>query len=149
MPHVLAQARSAAVAALNGLPTTGPRVYVQEPYPWPEASLPALVVATSCAPVPEYLDPGAALRWDVVIEVTCVVKGTGDLMAELDTIATEVQGALCALATVGGKSVQVLPTNLDAPAVDGSGDQPVARRTVSLVMQSLFTLAASPDLLLD
>jgi hypothetical protein len=149
MAHVLAQARTAAVAALNGLPTTGPRVYVQEPYPWPEASLPALLVATSAAPEPQYLDPGAALKWDVTVDVTAVVKGTGDLMALLDQIALEVQGALCVIDDVGGKFVQVLPVNFDVPSVDGSGDQPVARRTVRFVMQSLFTLAATPDLLLD
>jgi hypothetical protein len=149
MPHVLAQARAAAVAALNGLPTTGPRVYVQEPYPWPEASLPALVVATSCAPVSDYIDGEAQLRWDVSIEVAAIVKGQSDLMALLDTIATEVQGALCALAAVGGKPVQILPVNVEAPAVDGGGDQPVARRAVTFTMQSLYTLATSPDTLLD
>jgi hypothetical protein len=149
MPHVLTQARTAAVAALNGLPTTGPRVYVQEPYPWPEASLPALLVATSAAPASDYVDGEPQLRWDVNIEVAAVVKGVGDLMAVLDTIATEVQGALCAVSTVAGKSVQILPTNIEAPAVDGSGDQPVARRTITFIMQSLYTLATSPDTLLD
>jgi hypothetical protein len=149
MPHVLAQARTAAVAALNGLPTTGPRVYVQEPYPWPEASLPALLVATSASPEPQYLDPGSALRWDVTVDVTAVVKGVGDLMALLDTITTEAQGALCALASVGGKPVQVLPVSFEVAQIDGSGDQPVARRRIAFVMQSLFTLAATPDLLLD
>jgi hypothetical protein len=149
MPHVLTQARAAAVAALNGLPTTGPRVYVQEPYPWPEASLPALLVATSCAPVSEYIDGDAVLRWDVELDVTAVVKGPGDLIAALDGIASEVQAALCALTTVSGRPVQVLPTNFDEATVDGSGDQPVARRSVRFLAQSLYTLAISPDTLLD
>jgi hypothetical protein len=70
-------------------------------------------------------------------------------MALLDDITTEAQGALCALATVGGKPVQVLPTTFDVASIDGSGDQPVARRRMAFVMQSLYTLAASPDLLLD
>lgn len=149
MPHVLAQVRVAAVAALNGLPLTGPRVYVQEPYPWPEASLPALLVAASCAPVIEGNFPDAVARWDVALDVTAVVKGTGDLIAVHDDIAVQAQAALAALAAVGGKPVQVLPVSVEAPLVDGLGDQPVARRTMSFTVVSLFTPAAAPDTLLD
>lgn len=149
MPHVLTQVRFAAASALNGLPTTGAHVYVQEPYPWPEEVLPALLVGTSCAPAADYMDGELVLRWDVDLTVTAIAKGTGDLTALLDDIATEVAAALCALATVGGKAVQVQPTLVEAPALDGGSDQPVARRAMTFSVRSLYTLAVSPDTLLD
>lgn len=147
--HVLEQVRVAVVAALNGLPTTGPRVYVKELHSWAEQSLPSLLVTTSCAPVREQLDAGMPLRWDPTITVTAIVKGTGDLPALLDDIATEVAGALCVVDQVGGKTVEIVPTALDAPEPYGEGDQGVMRRTMTFVLQSLYTLAAAPDTLLD
>lgn len=149
MPHVLTQVRVAAVSALSGQTAAGANVFVQESYPFAEAQLPALVVSTYCAPVAEGQFPDAVLRWDVTIDVAAVLKGAGDLMAPLDDLATEVQAALCAIDTVGGKAVQVLPVNVEAPQIDGSGDQPVARRVTSFLLQSLFTPAAAPDSLLD
>jgi hypothetical protein len=149
MPHVLTQVRVAAVAALNGLPSTGARVYVQEAYPWPEATLPALLVGTACAPEADYMDGELVLRWDVDLTVTAIAKGTGDLGALLDDIATEVAGALCGLASIGGKAVQVQPTLVEALAMDGGSDQPVARRAMTYTVRSLYTLAVTPDTLLD
>ena len=148
MPHVLAQVRSAAVAVLTGLTTTGPRVYVQEPYPWTAAQVPGLIVTTSAQPTVLSLDVPAELDWPVEIDVECVTRGLGDLVTQLDLIATEVQVALCGLITLGGKPVSVVPTALAPPQFSGDGDQPVARRTLSFVLQSLQTAANAPDTLI-
>ena len=149
MPHVLQIVRDATVTALTGLPTTGAHVYVQEAYPWQADQLPALIVTTSADPVVEQLDVPVVLRWDVAVNVTAIVKGTGDLMALLDQITTELQAAYCALASIGGRSVEVVPLSFEPAIVSGDGDQPVARRSVSFVVRSFFTLATSPDTLLD
>jgi hypothetical protein len=149
MPHVLSQVRAAAVLALSGATPAGANVFVQEPYPWAESQLPALLVMTSSSPVSDYMDGEPVLRWDVTLDVMAVLKGTGDLITPLDDIATAAQAALAGLVSVGGRAVQVIATNVEAPTVDGSGDQPVARRTVSFLLQSLYTPASAPDSLLD
>lgn len=148
MPHVLQQVRDAAVTAVTGLTTTGARVYTAEPYPWQAAQVPGLVLATSAAPLAEGFDAPATLSWNVTLDVDCIVRGTGDLAALLDTIASEIQVALCALVTVGGVPVQVNPVSLEAPQWSGEGDQPIARRRLSFSVFTLYTVANAPDVLL-
>lgn len=148
MPHVLAQVRSAAVTVLTGLPTTGAHVFEQEFYPWTEAQLPALVVATSADPVAESLDWPTDLRYEIVLQVTIIVRGLGNLAAAIDQITSEAQAALCALAAVGGKVVSVVPVNLSQPEFSGDGDQPVARRLMTFDVRTLYTTADDPDTLI-
>lgn len=146
--HILAQARAAAVAALTGLVTTGPRVYTQETYPWQADQVPGLLVSVSSDPVAETLDWPTQLRWDISLQVEAFVRGTGDLAGLLDTIGAEVQVALCGLASVNGFAVQVIPVTFQSPQFAVDGDQPVARRLITFDMRGLYTDATDPNTLI-
>lgn len=145
--HPLQIVRDAAVAAVTGLPITGARVYVQEPYPWQADQVPGLVLTTSVLPVSEYLEVPVRLRWDVAIDIVARVRGTGDLAAQLDDIAAEVQAAVCALETIVGKPVTVTPVAFDPPEFSGDGEQPIASRRMSFSVASLFSLATTPGVI--
>lgn len=146
MPHVLQTVREAAVAALTGLPTTGSNVLQQDPYP--AENVPALVVATAADPVVEEMETPQVLRWDVQIAVACIAKGAGNVAAQLDAITLEVQAALCAVSSIGGRQVVITPVSFEPPTFSGEGDQPVARRTVIFTVYSLHTTATAPDTLI-
>ena len=146
--HVLAQVRAAAVAVLTGLPTTGARVYTQEGYAWRDDQVPGLVVTSAGDPVAESLDWPSDLRWDITLQVTAFARGTGALADLMDTIAGEVQAALCALATVGGQPVSVIPVTIAVPEFSVDGDQPVARRLITFDVRSLYTAADDPGTLI-
>jgi uncharacterized protein with von Willebrand factor type A (vWA) domain len=146
--HVLAQTRAAAVAALTGLATTGANVYTQETYPWQASQMPALLVTTTGEPTAETLDWPTQLRWDISLQVEAMARATGNLCDLLDTIASEVQIALCAVSQIGGFTVQIIPVSFQAPQFAVDGDQPVARRLMSFDVRSLYTEATDPDTLI-
>lgn len=147
--HVLTQVRSAVVTALTGLPTTGAKVFTQRPYAWQPEQLPNLLVVTAADPVVEQLDHPPVLRWDIVVSVIAAVHGTGDLAVLMDQISSEVQVALCSVGSIAGKIVQVIPQSFEPIIFSGEGDQPVANRGITFLVQSLYTSAIAPDILLD
>ena len=96
--HVRKQIRNAAKGALQGLGTTGDRVFVSRVYPLLSAKLPGLLLFTPAEDSAREDSPTDSMR-DVTLQVHGVVRISENLEDELDDIALEVEQALDALGT--------------------------------------------------
>ncbi len=96
--HVRKQIRNAAKGALQGLGTTGDRVFVSRVYPLVSAKLPGLLLFTPAEDSAREDSPTDSMR-DVTLQVHGVVRISENLEDELDDIALEVEQALDALGT--------------------------------------------------
>lgn len=134
MTHPRTQLRTAAVAALTGLPTTGPRVFVDREYTLQPAELPCLHVATSEGTVPKGTFSEAVTR-TVELRVRLLAKTTGALSNLLDKMAMEVEGALVGGLMVGGKLRVPEAYNATEPNPSANGDQPVAEVQMGFTFQ--------------
>lgn len=102
--HIRKQIRNAAKQALQGLGTTGDRVFVSRVYPLAAAKLPGLLIFTPAEDSGhEDSGMGAALESmrDLTLQVHGVVRISENLEDELDDIAFEVEQALDALGLAG------------------------------------------------
>ena len=98
--HVRKQIRKAAVAALQGLGTTGNRVYESRVYPLDRAKMPGLLVYTTTEDSAREDSPNESMR-DVILLVYGVARISDKLEDELDDIALEVEIALDELGLAG------------------------------------------------
>jgi len=98
--HVRKQIRNAAKGALQGLATTGDRVFVSRVYPLDSAKLPGLLIFTPSEDSGREDSPTDLMR-DMTLQVHGVVKISENLEDELDDIALEVEVALDTLALAG------------------------------------------------
>lgn len=106
MPHVRAQIRAAAAAALTGLPTTGSRVHVNRMRPVAAADCPALVVYMGGEPEIVKRDHGRTIALDRDFDLHVKCKAAGENADnDLDQMTAEVEAAFMASAvafTLGG-----------------------------------------------
>jgi hypothetical protein len=98
--HVRQQIREATIAALQGLATTGDRVYPGRVYPLAKAQLPGLCVYTPQEDSAREESPNETMR-NVVLVVHGLVAISDRIEDELDDIALEVEIAVDGLAEVG------------------------------------------------
>jgi len=113
--HVRTQIRDAALDLIDALTTTGSRAYAGRPgsRPLQESELPALLVYTNEEEA-EYVSgqQGARrIQRNCQLMVHGFAQGTGDIDKTLDTIAKEVEEALMAAPTLGGKAKDLFLTN--------------------------------------
>lgn len=99
--HVRQQIRKAAIAALQGLATTGDRVFESRVYPLSKAKLPGLCIYTPTESSGREESPTESMR-DVNLMVHGLVAITERLEDELDDIALEVEKALDELGEING-----------------------------------------------
>ncbi|KKM25616.1 hypothetical protein LCGC14_1593230 [marine sediment metagenome] len=99
--HIRKQIRKSAIAALQGLATTGSRVYESRVYPLAQAQLPGLCVFTPLEASGREDSPTESMR-DMTLMVHGVVAISDKLEDELDDIALEVEIALDELADLDG-----------------------------------------------
>jgi hypothetical protein len=125
MPHARELIRDAVVTACTGLATTGARVYRSRVYPLSQALLPALLVfVTSEEAEPETMGlPQQIIRMARVV-VEGYARASADYDETLDDIAAEVETAIGADPTLGGRArlAQIESTEIEFA---GDGDQPV------------------------
>lgn len=145
--HVRQQLREAIATALTGLTTTGANVFQSRVYAMQDTGLPGLVIRTDADEVVERTIGGAtrSITRDVSVVVQGMAKATANLDDTLDTIAKEVETALAAGVTVGGKVHHLRYERADI-TLAGEGEQP----TGSIEMQFLCSLsnaANAPDVL--
>jgi hypothetical protein len=145
--HVRRQLRDAVVTRLTGLATTGANVYAHRAYPLERAKLPALRVYTVSETV-EIVTIHAPMVQDRNVEVR--VEGVeaaaeADLDDTLDQIAKEVETALSAALTVGGKPVTLAYTGCEIE-LDDEAAKPHGIVTLSYTAR-LFTASNAPDVL--
>lgn len=102
MSHVRQQIRDAAIIALNGLTTTGARVFGSRLHVLNDTDLPALLVNTEDESIEAItLDVPQWLLRTLTLSIRGVAKQTADLDDKLDTIAAEVETVLGANAPIG------------------------------------------------
>ena len=141
MPHVRTGIRSALVAVLTGLTTTGARVHASRMYPKVDTGLPCLLVITNDE---RQISEGISrvLERTLDVAVRAVVKASTSLDATLDTIIAEVETAMGAVTTLGGLIKGLSLTSI-AVAYDDESDKPVGVADINYTI-SYFTLAGSP-----
>ncbi len=98
--HVRKQIRNAAKEALQGLGTTGDRVFVSRVYPLDKAKLPGLLIYTPAEDSAREDSPTESMR-DVTLQVHGLVRISENLEDELDDVALEVEQALDTLGLAG------------------------------------------------
>ena len=103
MTHVRAQIRAKAKSLLLGRPTAGQNVYVGRTWPTGDEVLPALLLYTLDEPALDVTMDGRQQR-TLVLKVEGRARATDDevLLALLDSLASDVETALLADATLGG-----------------------------------------------
>lgn len=131
--HVRTQIRDAAVDALDALTTTSTRCFAARPgtRPLQDSDLPCLIVYTNDESSEAVSGQMATRRLERRLElmVRGYAKGTGDIDKTLDTICAEVETALAADPTLGGKAKDLV---LDSTAKEDDEDveQPTWRVTM-------------------
>jgi hypothetical protein len=98
--HARGAIRSAVVAALTGLTTTGAAVYATRIYPIDETALPCLLVSTDGETI-DQVDT-VQIR-DLTLTVKACVMAAATMDASLDSILAEVETAMSSLVFGNGK----------------------------------------------
>ena len=141
--HVRKQIRNAVKGALQGLATTGDRVFVSRVYPLDQAKLPGLLVFTPGEDSGREDSPTESMR-DVTLQVHGVVRISSNLEDELDDIAFEVEQALDALGDAGFAKIYHGIQGTISTLAGEDVDQPHG----AIAMEFLYTYrtaAGSPD----
>ncbi len=141
--HVRKQIRNAAKGALQGLATTGNRVFVSRVYPLDQAKLPGLLIFTPGEDSGREDSPTESMR-DVTLQVHGVVRISSNLEDELDDIALEVEQALDALGEAGLAKIYHGIQGTISTLAGEDVDQPHG----AIAMEFLYTYrtaAGSPD----
>jgi hypothetical protein len=144
--HVRRQLIEAVAAALDGLDTTGAHVFQARLYPLQDEELPGLrIYAESEEAVPVTIHGPALIERTVEVRVEGVAKVDEHIEDRIDQIALEVESALAAGVSVGGKTV-LLTYNGCEIEVSGEGEKPAG--SIELRYSAvLFNEAGSPDVL--
>lgn len=139
MAHARQAIREALAAALIGLASTGARVFQSRMRP--QDSLPCLLATTNDEDV-QRVDMDSIEERDIDLEIVGVAKAAADVDDVLDTIAAEVETAIGANNTLGGRVKRMHLTRLRYE-FDDELDQPVG--LVRLTYRSTyFTNAGVP-----
>ncbi len=108
MSHGRQQIRDAMVVILTGLATTAGRVYPSRVYPYGAADLPGLAIFSGQEVVnPEGSSAGVIHTRVASMVVEGRAKAAASVDDTLDTIAAEVEAALFADRTLGGKALEL------------------------------------------
>lgn len=96
MSHLRQQIREAIVTRLTGLTTSGSRVYASRLRPLLDSELPAILVSTGGENLDgaTYLKSGLPVVRPLRIRLDLVVKATSGYENTVDTMLSEVEGAL-------------------------------------------------------
>ncbi len=108
MSHVRKQIRDAVVTALTGLSTTASRVYKSRIYPLESGKLPGLAIYTKSEEIQNNTigKPRTQVRiLEVMVEAYVMANTAFD--DTIDAISLEVEEALYANATLGGKAKEL------------------------------------------
>ena len=144
--HVRRQLREAVSNALDGLPTTGARVFDSRVYPLQDTELPALrIYAESEEALVDTIHTPALIERTVELRIEGVAKAAADLEDTLDAISAEVETALAGGVSFGGKTVTLVYVGCEI-TLSGEGEK--ATGSIALRYSAvLFNLAGTPDVL--
>jgi hypothetical protein len=139
--HARQQIREAVATAVTGLTTTGSRVFQSRMRPASDTQVPCLLV-TCDTEIIEQTTQARQVR-DLTVTVQGIAKGTTGLDDTLDTMALEVETALQAAGSLGGKVPGGIVLQRHQVEFDDSLDKPVG----VIVMEfkaGYFTTAGAP-----
>lgn len=119
--HARQAIREALATAVTGLVTTGANVFQSRMRA--QDTLPCLLVTTNDESV-DRIDMGTVEQRDIAVEITGVAKQASGVDDTLDDIAAEIETAIGAANTLGGR-VQGLHLASIRPEFDDELDQPV------------------------
>jgi hypothetical protein len=144
--HMRQQVREAVATALTGLATTSTRVYENRLNPLQAANLPCLVVTTDSEQIEYGAFGGLSRRQhrNLRLVVKGIAKASASVDDTLDTICKEVEVAIAAGGTFGGKlggGLQLESTQIE---LDGDGDKTVGVATMEF-SGTYLTMEGVPD----
>lgn len=142
--HLRRQIREAVATAVTGLTTTATRVFQSRVYPLETADLPCLLIATqSETSEPMTIHGPRELMRVLSLQVVAMARAVADVDDTLDQICKEVEIALAADLTLGGKCKTV---TLTATAIEltGTAEQQVGKATMSFDVD-YYVLENAPD----
>lgn len=131
MAHIRTQIRTAVLAAITGLTTTGARAYVAHDRPLLAAELPCVLLSLSDTAEAESVTAALLLRRTVSIEVQAIAKATTGLADTLDQIGEEVEEALGAALTVDGQQLYLRYTGTAPADINSETDRPVGAISIN------------------
>ena len=131
MSHVRTQIRQAVVALLNGNTEAGTRVFSSRVHPLDDAKLPALLVYTPQENMGERsMQRPRTQQRQLQLAVEGYVKARGDIDAEADSLALEVEQLIGADPTLSGL-VKDITLDSTSTQLSGEGERPVAVITIT------------------
>lgn len=144
--HAHTQIRSAVVAALTGLATSGTRVFANRLYALAEANLPGLRVFTDSEEVSaESIHHPHLQSRRLSLVVEACARASADLDSTLDQMAQEIEIALAGPLTVG--SAVLYPILTGSQFDDEAGSVPVGVKRLEFRLE-FFTLNTAPSALI-
>lgn len=143
--HLRQQIRVAAAAALNGLATTGSRVFTTRIYSLQPSDLPALRIYVGDEKL-DMKEPAAPRLRErqLVLIVQAVVAANSGYDDTMDQIVKEVENALDANNTLGGLVKAVEPHEYPRPRFGGEGDTIIGEQELTF-MTLYYTRQNAPD----
>lgn len=142
--HMRKVIRDAVVAALTGLTSTGSNVHATRTQPLEAGHLPALCVYTLDENSELHnMGPGRSLLRDLSLVVEAVAQANGEIDDTLDQIALEVEAAMNADTTFGGKTYDCFLASTRI-AVRGAGEKDTGSAVMTFMLR-YRTLAANPS----
>lgn len=143
--HLHKQIRDATVTALTGLATTATRVYANRLMPLPDVLSPSLLITLDDeSATPLTLSANPLYERTLSLSVAAMAKATSALDDTLDQISKEVETALAAGITVGGRRLDFTYAGMTFD--DEQSDKPVGIKRMSFTIP--YTAAANqPDVL--
>lgn len=134
MSHARTQIRQAVVALLNGNTEAGNRVFSSRVHPLDDAKLPALLVYTPQENIGERsMQRPRTQQRQLQLAVEGYLKARGDIDAEADALALEVEQLIAADPTLAGL-VKDIMLESTATQLSGEGERPVAVITLTFAV---------------
>lgn len=134
MSHARTQIRQAVVALLNGNTEAGNRVFSSRVHPLDDAKLPALLVYTPQENIGERsMQRPRTQQRQLQLAVEGYLKARGDIDAEADALALDVEQLIAADPTLAGL-VKDITLESTATQLSGEGERPVAVITLTFAV---------------
>lgn len=142
--HVRRQIREAVATAVTGLTTTSTRVFQSRVYPLEPGDLPCLVIRTlSETSEPTTIHGPRELLRVLSVQINAMAKATADVDDTLDQICKEVEIAIAADITLGGKCKSVTLTTTE---IQLTGTSEVPTGMASMVWDvDYYVMENAPD----
>jgi hypothetical protein len=142
--HVRQQIREHVGTILSGLTSTGNRVYQSRVWPLNADTLPALLVYTTTeSSDTDTMGPTLTLNRELVLIVEGYVRDITVYDDKIDTISSEVEVAMAADRTLGGKAKFSYLSGTEIN-YNGEGDQPMGIVSLQFTIQ-YRTAVNDPD----